>query len=80
MCPWGMHGESLVSAHLSLSVLDTRKLRTKSALGIQDLLVTRVTSYATGRVRLPIPDVWRKEVLGSSRPVWRPPPTPPHSG
>ena len=83
VCPWGKRCEQLVSAHPSLSVLDTGKLRTKSTLEIQNLPVTRVTSCPIGRLRLPIPDVWREEALsgvaGSSHPVWRPP-TPPRSG
>ena len=63
MCPRGVRSERLVSAHPSLSVLDTRKLRTKSTLGIQGLLPTRVTGCAPGRVRLPSPGVRREEAV-----------------
>ena len=61
-CPWGKHCEHLVSAHPSLSVLGTGKLRTKSTLEIQDPPVTRVTSRPIGRVSLPIPEVWIAEI------------------
>lgn len=82
-CPWGKHCEHLVSAHPSLSVLGTGKLRTKSTLEIQDPPVTRVTSRPIGRVRLPIPEVWRKEALSDSVGEFTScleTPTPPRSG